>query len=717
MYQLEIVLSGAAILISVYISLNNLFRRFRFNLNKTLALIAFLSAVEFTLILLHLLGSEIIPLVWKGRIFIALILYMMQLLFHLIHIYPDKKVMPVLWFFLITGTPGFVFTLITIFTDLVIKDVTTDNFVTFQAGNYMPLFLILIVFYLIAIIYVIIQKFRESATRALSQDLINFLAGFIISFIIMLVSSFILPHYFGIDRFRITGICISSVIILLILNYGVFDYSALNFKKFYFTITSWVIIFIVLTIPIYLFIKYRNIIIPESRTAVAGVSLLIFIFQFIFLNFLKSKADNLYNREFNKLSEIFTDFFTFSTQITASDELSTFWESLYNRTINSFETKFGINSASLYIYDSEKKVFSFIYGYGDMRISEPLTTNSAIVRSLSLIPGVLKESMLHSNIIYAEHKEKALAFMSSNNIRIAMAFVNDDNEIFAILFLSPLPKNRIYSRTFLEVLETYRQKLQHQLLNGLILEDIRREQINEHDSILIDLIKKRIIPHKLKQVKGVSLSSLNINISQYGGDYYDTLKVNENKLCLFISDTSYSGVDSSILALEQYSVFHSQSGDHLTPHQIMNVMNWVISTSEYNLKESPAFCMTITSKGEIEYCNGAFNPPVIYDTNENSFSEYSTEGIPLGTDKDYTYESKRVRIKSGSILFLYSDGISSALNKEGESYSVDRIKDIVLNNNSDSPHLMVRKIYQDLTGFVSGMKQNNDISLVLLRLD
>ncbi len=717
MYQLEIFFSGSALLLSVYIALKNLFRKFRFNLNRLLALVALISAIEFSLILMHLLNIQLIPLAWKGRIFIALILYIIQLLFHLIYIYPDKKVKPVLLFFLISGTPGFIFTFATILTDFVIKDVAANGIVRFHANKGMPVFLLLIAIYLIAIIYDIIQKFKESATKALSRDLIYFLSGFTFSFVLMITLVFILPRFFGITQFRITGICISGILILLTLNYGVFDYSDLNFKKFYFGITSWILIFSILTIPVYLVIEYKDTLIPGATTSVAGISFIIFIFQFLFFNLLKSKVRSLENREYNNLSEIFTGFFQISGQITASDDLSAFWDSLYDNSINSFKTKFGIPSASLYLYNREENKFSSLYRYGNIVITEPITRDMAIVKSLSLQPGVIEESMLHSNILFAGNKERALAFLGKYNIKIAMAFLNDDNEIFAILFLGPLPKNRIYSKTFLEVLETYRQRFQHQLLNGLILENIRTKQIREHDSIVINAIKKKIIPEKLKQIDGVKVSSFNINNSLFGGDYFDTIKVDEKKICLFIADTSYSGIDSSILALEQYSTLHSQGNDQLTPHQLLNAMNWVISTSEYKKKEAPACCLTITSRGEVECCNAAYNHPVIYNNAEQSFSELQSEGIPIGTDGHFVYESKNMRIKGGNILFLYSNGILSALNNEGENYTLDRIKDIIRNNSDDPPPLLVRKIYQDLTNFVSGMKQNNDISLVLLRLE
>ena len=175
MFYINIALGGLAIAIALFILLLNLVKRFNFNLNRCFALIAFVFAAEFALILSHLLNIDFISMDLRGKIFAGLLLYLLQLFFHLIYIYPDKKVMPVLWFFLATGTPGLLLAITTAATDLIIQKIVIKEYVWFEPGRFFIVYVIFLAFYSILIVINILQKFRMSETRALSRDLVNFI--------------------------------------------------------------------------------------------------------------------------------------------------------------------------------------------------------------------------------------------------------------------------------------------------------------------------------------------------------------------------------------------------------------------------------------------------------------------------------------------------------------------------------------------------------------
>jgi serine phosphatase RsbU (regulator of sigma subunit) len=110
-------------------------------------------------------------------------------------------------------------------------------------------------------------------------------------------------------------------------------------------------------------------------------------------------------------------------------------------------------------------------------------------------------------------------------------------------------------------------------------------------------------------------------------------------------------------------------------------------------------------------------PLIFYDAARESFADLDTKGIPVGIDKNFTYESRTISVMPGSIGILHSDGLESALGASGTPYTIGRVKDIIRLNQGDTPAMLVRKIYDDFRDFTKGGLLTTDVSLIVFRCD
>ncbi len=730
MLYLEIFLLIVGITICFYIVFINIYKRFRFNLNKLLALIAFISIVQFSIILIQRLNIDIefLPFIIRFRIFVGLILYFSQLMFHLIHIYPDKKVIPILWFFLLTGTPGLIFSIVTAATDLVIKDIKITRFYEIEFGDYFWVYVILFVYYQLAIGYVLLQKFRQAETSALIQDLIHFLTGFIFGSIFLFVFSYFLPVMIGFYDLFYLGMILSGILILLILNYGTYDFTNLDFKKFYFDLFSWVIIFLILFLPVFFVLNYMEHLKINDELSIASVSVLLLFYLMISINYFRLKASAIFLLNYNKLIRNFKSLFTFTEKISASEDLSLFWDSLFRNGFDILKGRYSIDNANLFIYNKKEKNYIFLYGFGGNVSSEVLRHDNPLISCFKHHPTVIEKSMLFSNMVFQDYKKEAVEFFNKYDIELGLPFINYEKEIFAFIllgglpsfdtdYITGLPKKRIYTRTFIAAFEYYRLQFQRQLLHGMILEEIKDTQISEHDRIVVNTIKKRIIPKKIEPINGMRISCFNMNNSMMGGDYFDSIKFNNDTTCIFMSDLSYNGVNSALLGLELFSVFHTQVKYMNSSDAVMNIMNWIVSTARFAGTTANAYTLFYSSTGQISYCNGAYNPLLVYVPQEDRFVSLETGNVPIGADKEYIYQSETARLKPGSIGLLHSNGLQGALNSSGENYAMQRVEEIIRENRDETPSVIVRKVYVDLESHIKDLKQNNDISVIIFKVE
>jgi sigma-B regulation protein RsbU (phosphoserine phosphatase) len=436
----------------------------------------------------------------------------------------------------------------------------------------------------------------------------------------------------------------------------------------------------------------------------------------LFYRFCKPFIEDILRREYIILDKNFADFFLSISQLTVADKHGPLWNEFYDKSIDEFRNRFKISGAYLFLSNQNDGKFRFVHGVGPEIDKTPIENNSIIVKNLNINTRVLDRFIIYADPDYKADKSELIQFYNKYNIEVAIPFYHKVSGMIGFLILGYLPDRRQYSKTFISTLEIYRIQFQRLLENGLLLEELRLNQVVEHDKMVVGGIKKKILPRELNSIEGIKISSFYMNNSSYGGDYFDSIKIGPDKIAIIISDSAYYGVESAIISLELFSAFHSRPRKVETPEKILSVLNWVLTTSRLTKKYAPTFLMTYSSNGEISYSNAGFNPLIIFDPSGNEFHSYTTKGIPIGVDKDFKYESHATKVAQGSIGILYSNGFLSSINPRGESYSIEKVKNIIIKNKNENAAIITRRIYQDLSDFIKDKKQTNDSSLIIFKI-
>jgi len=121
---------------------------------------------------------------------------------------------------------------------------------------------------------------------------------------------------------------------------------------------------------------------------------------------------------------------------------------------------------------------------------------------------------------------------------------------------------------------------------------------------------------------------------------------------------------------------------------------------------------------KIEWVRAGHDPAFIYQPDTGMFEDLWGKGIPLGIEDDAAYESKAVAgLKNGQIIVIGTDGVWETCNAGGDMYGKDRLKAIVQKNASSGSQTILSTIFQDLNQFRGEVKQEDDVTLVVIKLD
>lgn len=718
MLYLDTIICVLSILAALYFALKNLFRKPFFAVNALFMIIALIATGMLGSLLYLLLRPDSTGAAPPAVLYLAAILLIMQLHLHLAQIYPRWEKRTPLWLILVSAIPGAVAYGLTLATDLIVSgSALNESGISLSYGSYFPLYTGVLIFYMLGTFVTLLVKTRRLANESFRMQLVYLALGDLACFLLVAASLAVLPYYFNMREGHSLGIPAAVITLLFINNFAISGQRLLDFRRFYWRSAYRLTVFTILFLPAFLLLRYAGEIGPAGQgLPSAALAVAVFLYFFLFFRYLTPRIDRLFRARYLQFEQMVNEFFQGITSLSDLKEQGVFWDQFFNNTIDALEPRFNISSASFYMYSARDNAYLYSYGYGEGITIRSIDGNGDIIRCVQKNPGLLELSMLFTEEALREFREAGLRFFSENHVYVMLPFYNHERQLIGLLLLGRLKDGRPYQIDLISALEIYRIHFEVSLANSIYLDEIAATQVAEHDRMVVNTIKKRIIPSRLRQVEGVRISSIFLNNSEYGGDYFDSIAVDPDRLGVFITDTSNAGVDSAVLALELYTVFHTQHASHDSPERFLNVMNWVIASSRFSDTYAPAFYAIISPQTRtLSYSNAAMKPMVLFDPSRESFTELDTNGIPLGIDKGFSYESKIVQLPAGSIGFLYSDGLESALNKQGASYSTGRVKDIIRLNKDDTPAVLIRKIFTDFKNFTGDTKLLNDVSLIIFR--
>lgn len=199
---------------------------------------------------------------------------------------------------------------------------------------------------------------------------------------------------------------------------------------------------------------------------------------------------------------------------------------------------------------------------------------------------------------------------------------------------------------------------------------------------------------------------------QVGGDLYDFF-IRDNCLYFAIGDVSGKGIPASLLMASTISLMRSFSIDHSSPAQVTCFLNNSIAERNETDMFVTLFCGVLNLEtGLMKYCNAGHTPPILTHPDQNVSLFEIHPDIPLGILKNHNYQEYTYQFSSGSGILLYTDGVTDAVNEQGEFYTRERLVTTVRQLNKLHPHDFVETILQDIRQHVKSHILSDDLTML-----
>lgn len=244
------------------------------------------------------------------------------------------------------------------------------------------------------------------------------------------------------------------------------------------------------------------------------------------------------------------------------------------------------------------------------------------------------------------------------------------------------------------------------------------ERNQERQQTEIDIAAK--IQEGFLSVGSASLNDCSIKAvmkpaKEVGGDLYDYLKIDKSHTMVVVADVSGKGISSAFLMAVVLTHFHQFANMGYTPAQILKSVNVSFSAKNPQLMFVTAFVGIYDSdRGIFTYSNAGHNPPYLVNIEPVLLDE--SNSTPLGLFIDEEYTDVEIKVENNSSIFLYTDGVTEAVNGFGEFYGTDRLEKVLRETALLPKKHFVEAVEESLKEFVGNTIQNDDITMLNLSI-
>ena len=208
---------------------------------------------------------------------------------------------------------------------------------------------------------------------------------------------------------------------------------------------------------------------------------------------------------------------------------------------------------------------------------------------------------------------------------------------------------------------------------------------------------------------------------EVGGDFYDAFMIDDRHLFFSVGDVSGKGVDAALfMALCKTLCKSIAMRGYIPLNDLIGLVNWEVSQED----QSMLFVTMIAGivdvvNGELQLCQAGHDAPILLRQNDSAEQLSLEGGPPLCVMENYEYQVANMKLQSGDILVLISDGITEAQNPEKDLYGSMKIIDYLNSVDKESHYVdpVCRGLYENVKQFAKEASQSDDITIMALKFD
>lgn len=297
---------------------------------------------------------------------------------------------------------------------------------------------------------------------------------------------------------------------------------------------------------------------------------------------------------------------------------------------------------------------------------------------------------------------------------LCMPLKNKEDKIVGVLQL--LNKHRgLFSRDDENFIRALSIHAAIAIENARLYESEKEYQQMREEVRLAAKIQLELLPKSAPKVGGYDIAGKSIPAKVVGGDYFDFIPINDNRLAICLGDVSGKGLPASLLMANLQATLRGQTFRDCSPSDCLIRSNKLLFRSTSSDKfVTVVYGLLDTSQHTFRYSNAGHDNPFLISA-DKSIMRLRAGGIVLGIMDGFSFEEETFEIKPGDFIVIYSDGITEAMNTKEDMFGEDRLAAILTEHSYNSAQQIIDAVLDAVRKFAGNAPQSDDMTIVVVK--
>ena len=226
--------------------------------------------------------------------------------------------------------------------------------------------------------------------------------------------------------------------------------------------------------------------------------------------------------------------------------------------------------------------------------------------------------------------------------------------------------------------------------------------------------QRKLLPEQLPQVEGFQLSAYYETSRYAGGDYYDIIKLPDNRWGFIMADAAGHSTPAAVLVAMTCTLLRAYPESPTKPAKVLYDINKHLCNLSNNNFITALYAVYDTNSRTLRIARAGHPPPILYRPGDGQAVELSCKGVyPMAIDPYDEVPITEIELQAGDRLMLYTDGITERFNPAGECYEVKRLCEQFAKDSDNDPQKILDTVIEDVNRFADGLPADDDQAVLI----
>ncbi|HEX9974151.1 MAG TPA: SpoIIE family protein phosphatase [bacterium] len=257
--------------------------------------------------------------------------------------------------------------------------------------------------------------------------------------------------------------------------------------------------------------------------------------------------------------------------------------------------------------------------------------------------------------------------------------------------------------------------------NALLYEELTEKERLKRELEIARTVQLSLLPQQNPEFEGLDISGTCIPTTEVGGDYFDYFKLTDKTFGIVIADVTGKGASAAFYMAVVKGIMLSLTSIYASPKNLMSELNRrIFGTMDRRIFITMIYAIIDLKTKTLKFARAGHSALLMRSAEKARTENFIPKGIGLGLAHDSLFDNhiaeQKIKFQTGDAFIFYTDGISEAMNEDMEEFGEQKLMDIVTALDSKSAQETNERIISEVSQFVQGAPQHDDITLVTVKI-